>query len=116
MLHNAFELLETMTGVVLELGAGVVQFAEVGFKLADSLRMTIGGCRPSLQNAFGVLGEGREPLLERQHVVGRDVAQIIDLQLQTREALLKSGSVGLHLNTVRDDTQIYAASQPRTHT
>lgn len=114
MLHDPFEFLEAMTSVFLELRSGVVQFAEVPFKLGDGLGMTISGRRPSLQDAFGVIGESREALLERRHVVGRHVAQIIDLRLQTREALLKSGSVRLHLNPVRDDTQIYPASQPRT--
>jgi hypothetical protein len=116
MLHDTFEFVETMTGVVLKLRAGAVEFAEMSFELADGVGMTIGGRRPSFQDAFGVVREGGQTLLEGQHVVGRHVTQIIDLRLQTREALLKSGSVRLHLNPVRDDTQIYAPSQQRTRT
>jgi hypothetical protein len=42
------------------------------------------------------------------------VTQMVDLRLQTREALLKSGFSRFHVIPERDDTRVAASSQPRS--
>ena len=97
LLDDAFEILKSLTGVVMEAAAGVTEIPEMGFELADRTRVAISGGVPASQDGGGVFSEGGEPLFDGPHVLHGRVTQIIDLRLQTREPLLDSDSVRLQV-------------------
>ena len=101
LLNDAFEILQSLVGILLHARAGVAKLAQVRFELADRLRVAIGGGGPLFQDGCAVFGERREPLFQGACIGTGSMAHRVDLRLQIREALLKSDVVRLRANHVR---------------
>src|SRR5689334_20904604 len=86
---------------MLHLGAGGAQRLKMCFELSDGRRMSIGRRGPPFENRRPELGQRRKTFFQGSAVDGGCTAEVLDLLLQTREALLKFASVCLHLHLVR---------------
>jgi hypothetical protein len=82
-------------------GARVAQLTQMRFELTHCRPMTVGRGRPPSQNLGAEFGQCRETLFERAGIGRGCLTEMLDLRLQTRETLLKSGFVRLHLHLVR---------------
>jgi len=99
LLDDRLQLLKTLRRVVLQLCARIAERAQVRFELTDRGRVAIGRDGPSFQNRRAELGERDEAFFERTPV-GHST-EMLDLLLQTRDALREAAFVRLQLRPVR---------------
>jgi hypothetical protein len=101
LLDDSFEVSKTLRGVLLQVRADVAQLAQMRFELTHCRPVPVCRGRPPSQNLGAEFGQRRETLFERAGIARGCLTEMLDLRLQTRETLLKSGFVGLQLHLVR---------------
>ena len=101
LLDDSFEVSKTLRGVLLQVRADIAQLAQMRFELTHCRSVPVCRGRPPSQNLGAEFGQRRETLFERAGIARGCLTEMLDLRLQTRETLLKSGFVGLQLHLVR---------------
>ena len=104
LLDQLFELLDTLSRVLLQARPGVVPLSQVGFEARHRTRMTFGRERPAADDLGAFLGQQREALF-RGDVARRNLREMLQRARERGQPLFEIRNARIHVRTERHDTK-----------